>query len=87
MQPFRSEIRNSPSAQTIKVFLSDETLDKPIKKHLEGFDDAIDFIEIRESVERNRADEHLTVFVKEDANIGALQAAIEEELHAYFKME
>ena len=39
MKPFRSEIRNSPSQQTIKVFLSDESLDGKIKNHLDRFEE------------------------------------------------
>ena len=47
MLPFRSEIRNSPTQPTIKIFLSDESLDARIKKHLEHFKE-IEDIEITE---------------------------------------
>ena len=60
MLPFRSEIRNSPSRPTIKIFLSDESLDARIKKHLEHFKE-IDDIEIRESVEQTESTENLTI--------------------------
>ena len=84
MKPFRSEIRNSPTQQTIKVFLSDESLDSKIKSHLEGFEE-IDFIEIRESVGRNRADENITIFIKEGADINKVKASVDSRLWWYFE--
>jgi len=68
MLTFRSEIRNSPSQPTIKIFLSDDTLVSRIKKHLEDFN-KIDHIEVRESIGRNRADENITVFLKDTTDI------------------
>ena len=53
MLPFRSEIRNSPTQPTIKIFLTDESLDNRIKKHLAHFKE-IEEIEIGESIGRNR---------------------------------
>ena len=53
MLPFRSEIRNSPTQSTIKIFLSDESLDARIKKHLEHFSE-IETIEITESISQNK---------------------------------
>ena len=61
MRPYRSEIRNSPTQQTIKIFLNDQSLDTDVKSYLEGFTD-IELIEIRKSVERNRVQENITVF-------------------------
>lgn len=84
MEPFRSEIRNTPSAQTIKIYLTDESLDAKIKKHLESFAD-IDFIEIRETVEQNRGDENLTVFLKEGVDINKTKASIDSSLWWYFE--
>lgn len=52
---FRSEIRNSPNEQSIKIYLSEESLDSKIKKHLENFTE-IDHIGINETVEQDRAD-------------------------------
>ena len=61
MLPFRSEIRNSPTQQTIKVFLSDESLDAKVKTFLEEFSE-IEFIEIRDSIGRNTVSyTHLTL--------------------------
>lgn len=83
MVAFRSEIRNSPTQQTIKVFLSDESLDNDVKHYLENFNE-IELIEIRKSVERNRVSENITIFRKEGVDINSLQAKIEESLNKYF---
>lgn len=80
---FRSEIRNSPTQQTIKIFLNDESLDIDVKNHLEHFND-IELIEIRKSVERNRADENITIFRKEGVDINALHIRINKSLRAFF---
>ncbi|MCH4551851.1 hypothetical protein [Aestuariibaculum lutulentum] len=82
--PFRSEIRNSPKQQTIKIYLGDESLDEKIKKHLEHFNE-IDFIEIRETVEQNRSNENITVFLKDDVDIVKMQKAIDSSLWWYFE--
>ena len=84
MLPFRSEIRNSPTQPTIKIFLSDESLDERIKKHLEHFND-IESIEIRQSVEQNRSDENITVFLKEDVDINKMKQSIDSSLWWYFE--
>lgn len=84
MKPFRSEIRNSPSQQTIKVFLSDESLDGKIKSHLENFKE-IELIEIRESMGQNRANENLTVFLKDDVDIDKMKETIDSSLWWYFE--
>ena len=86
MLPFRSEIRNSPSQQTIKVFLTNESLNNKIKTHLKHFNE-IDFIEIRESVERNRANKNITVFFKDDVDINKMKASIDSSLWWYFEEE
>jgi len=83
MLTFRSEIRNSPTQQTIKVFLSDESLSHGVKNYLENFDE-IELIEIRKSVERNRVSENITIFRKEGVDINALQTRIDERLNGYF---
>ena len=85
MVPFRSEIRNSPTQQTVKIFLSDESLDTDVKNYLENFND-IELIEIRKSVERNRVSKNITVFRKEGVDINVLQASINESLVQYFGM-
>lgn len=84
MEPFRSEIRNTPSAQTIQVYLSDESLDVKIKHHLESFNE-IDFIEIRETVAQNRSNESLTIFLKDGIDINKMKASIDSSLWWYFE--
>ncbi|MEP1490408.1 MAG: hypothetical protein ABJK28_18455 [Algibacter sp.] len=84
MKPFRSEIRNAPSQQTIKIFLSDESLDAKIKSHLEHFQE-IEFIEIGESISQNRADENITVYLKNDVDIHKMKETIDSSLWWYFE--
>ncbi|ULC59999.1 hypothetical protein MBM09_03205 [Flaviramulus sp. BrNp1-15] len=86
MLPFRSEIRNSPSQPTIKIFLSDESLDAQIKKHLKHFKE-IEEIEIRQSVEQNRANENLTVFLKDDVDVVKMKTSIDSSLWWYFEQD
>lgn len=86
MLPFRSEIRNSPSQQTIKIFLADESLDNKIKAHLEHFND-IESVEITESIGQNRADENITVFLKDDVDINKMKTSIDSSLWWYFEGE
>lgn len=84
--PFRSEIRNSPTRQTIKIFLSDESLDAKIKSHLECFTE-IEFIEVNETVEQNLANENLTVFLNEAVDINRMKASIDSSLWWYFEKD
>jgi len=84
MLPFRSEIRNSPSQPTIKIFLSNESLDSRIKKHLEYFKE-IDYIEIRESIEQTESTENLTIFLKDDVDISKIKQSIDSSLWWYFE--
>ena len=83
MKPFRSEIRNSPTRPTIKIYLSDSTLDTTIKNELENFN-GVEFIELRESVGRNRADENITVFIKSEASIHQVKETLDTHLQSYF---
>lgn len=84
--PFRSEIRNSPSQQTIKIYLSDESLDDSIKSHLEHFTE-IELIEISDTIEQNRADENLTIFLKDYVDINRMKASIDSSLWWYFEKD
>lgn len=84
LYPFRSEIRNSPGEQTIKIYLSDESLDERIKDHLENFTE-IDMIEINETVEQNRANKSLTLFIKDMVDINRIKASIDSSLWWYFE--
>ncbi len=82
--PFRSEIRYSPCHPTIKIFLKDESMVEKIKKHLERFPE-IDAIEITDSIERNSADESITVFLSHTANLKTMKTAIDSSLWWYFE--
>jgi len=84
MLPFRSEIRNSPTQPTIKIFLSDESLDDRIKKHLEHFEE-IEAIELRESMGQNRVNENITIFLKDNVDINKIKQSIDSSLWWYFE--
>ncbi|AXT18397.1 hypothetical protein D7030_07910 [Flavobacteriaceae bacterium AU392] len=84
MLPFRTEIRNSPREQTIKIYLTDITLDNEIKSYLQDFDD-IRMIEIRDSVGRNRVSENITIFRNENVDINVLKEVIDDYLTSYFE--
>ncbi|WP_194766639.1 hypothetical protein [Tamlana sp. I1] len=84
MLPFRSEIRNSPSHPTIKIFLSDETLVPRIKKHLDHFSD-IELTEIRESHGQNREVENITIYLKDHVDIDKMKSSIDSSLWWYFE--
>ena len=84
MLPFRSEIRNSPSQATIKIFLNDESLDAKVKSHLEHFEE-IEEIEIRESIEQNIGNGNLNIFLKDDVDITKMKASIDSSLWWYFE--
>lgn len=84
MLPFRSEIRNSPTQSTIKIFLADESLDERIKIHLQHFKEITD-VEISESICRNRANESITIFLKDDVDIAKMKQSIDSSLWWYFE--
>ena len=83
MLPFRSEIRNSPKEQTIKIYVKDISLDDSIKKMLEKID-TIDLVEIQESVSRDRVGINITIFITEGTNINLLKTEIDELLDSFF---
>lgn len=84
MRAFRSEIRNSPREQTIKVFLKEAIFNRKIKSYLNKVK-GVKFIEIRESIERNRVSEHLTIYKQESTNINDLHDALKQRLYNYFQ--
>lgn len=84
MLPFRSEIRNSPTQPTIKIFLSDTSLEGKIKNHLQHFKE-IEAIEVCDGMARNRACESITVFLKDDADINKMKTSIDSSLWWYFE--
>ncbi|MEI6864839.1 hypothetical protein [Flavicella sp.] len=84
MLPYRSEIRNSPKEQTLKIYLSDTSLDNQLKSLLENIH-GIRIIEVQESISRNRAKENLTIYLKEDISINILKEKIDAFLENYFE--
>ena len=84
MKHFRSEIRNTPSQSTIKVFLADSSYDKKLKNILESFD-GIEHVELRETIGQNRADENITVFLKDGVDILKTKTSIDVALSDYFE--
>ncbi|NJB82101.1 hypothetical protein [Wenyingzhuangia aestuarii] len=86
MLPFRTEIRNSPKHQTIKVYINDTSCDKECKDLLEKIS-GIDFIEIQKSLSRNRVEENLTIFVKDDADVNRVQKLVENKLDEHFAFD
>ena len=83
MLPFRSEIRNSPREQTLKIYVKDVSLDDAIKKMLEKIE-TIEMVEIQESMSRNRVGLNLTLFKKEGVNINLLKTEIDGLLDSFF---
>ncbi len=84
MLPFRSEIRNSPKEQTIKIYLSDISLDNDLQMLIEQID-GVRIVEVQKSVSRNRVPENITVFRKENTNINDLKKKIDKFLHNFFE--
>lgn len=83
MTPFRTEIRNSPREQTLKVYLADTSLDSKIKSLLESHTD-VKLIEIQDSIARDRIEENITLFRKDGVNINEFKHEIDKTLTDYF---
>ncbi|WP_218599071.1 hypothetical protein [Polaribacter sp. NJDZ03] len=84
MLAFRTEIRNSPKEQTLKIYLSDTTLDIALKNLLENIN-GVRVVEVQESISRNRVEENVTVFKNEDLSISTLKDRIDAFLEIYFE--
>lgn len=84
MLPYRSEIRNSPKEQTIKIYLSDISLDQQLKTLLEKIN-GVRIVEVQESMSRNRVKENLTIFRDEDISINILKEKVDDFLESYFE--
>jgi len=84
MLPYRSEIRNSPKEQTIKIYLSDISLDQQLKTLLEKIK-GVRIVEVQESMSRNRVKENLTIFRDEDISINILKEKVDDFLESYFE--
>jgi hypothetical protein len=83
MLPFRTEIRNSPKEQTLKIYMSDLSLDQTLKVLLEK-KEGVRRVEIQDSISRNRVAENITVFAKEGQSLNKLKEEIDAFLNDYF---
>ena len=84
MLPYRTEIRNSPNEQTLKIYLKDISLDEELKSLLNTIN-CVRLVEVQESFSRNRAEENVTVFRKEDISINVLKEKVDAFLDVYFE--
>ena len=84
MLPFRTEIRNSPKEQTLKIYLSDTSLDVALKNLLENIN-GVRIVEVQESISRNRAEENVTVYRNENVSINTLKEEVDVFLGIYFE--
>jgi DNA-directed RNA polymerase subunit L len=83
MLPFRTEIRNSPKEQTLKIYMSDLSLDQTLKTLLEK-KEGVRRVEIQDSISRNRVAENITVFAEEGQSVNRLKEKIDAFLNDYF---
>ena len=83
MLPFRTEIRNSPKEQTLKIYMSDLSLDQTLKVLLEK-KEGVRRVEIQDSISRNRVAENVTVFAKEGQSLNKLKEKLDAFLNDYF---
>ena len=83
MLPFRTEIRNTPREQTIKVYLSDCDMNEQLKERLTNLH-GIESIEIQKSLARNRMSENITVFKTSNVNINELKQLIDVDLQNFY---
>ncbi|OIQ36203.1 MAG: hypothetical protein BM563_11265 [Bacteroidetes bacterium MedPE-SWsnd-G1] len=86
MLPFRTEIRNSPKEQTIKIYVKDITIYTDIKNMLDKVG-GIKFVEIQDSLSRNRVDKNITIFRNDGVNINDLKLTIDGLLDSYFAVK
>lgn len=86
MLPFRTEIRNSPKCQTLKVYINDTSCDQECKDLLKNIS-GIESIEIQESISRDRVKENLTIYVHDDADVNRVQKLVENKLDEHFAFD
>ena len=84
MLPFRTEIRNSPKEQTLKIYLSDSSLVIALKNLLENIN-GVRIVEVQESFSRNRVEENVTVYRNENVSINTLKEEVDVFLGIYFE--
>ncbi|MDO3694131.1 hypothetical protein QVZ41_04595 [Wenyingzhuangia sp. chi5] len=86
MLPFRTEIRNSPKCQTLKVYINDTTCDQECKDLLNNIS-GIESIEIQKSISRDRVEENLTIYIHDDADVNRVQKLVENKLDQHFAFD
>ncbi|WP_139957500.1 hypothetical protein [Flavicella sediminum] len=84
MLDFRTEIRNSPKEQTLKIYLTDISLDTELQGLLEKIN-GVRMAEVQPSMSRNRVAENLTIFREESISINELKLKVDEFLESYFE--
>ena len=84
MLPFRTEIRNSPKEQTLKIYLSDTSLDEALKNLLENIN-GVRTVEVQESISRNRVEENVTIYRYDKVSISTLKEEVDAFLGIYFE--
>ena len=84
MLAFRTEIRNSPREQTLKIYLSDTSFVVGLKNLLENIK-GVRIVEVQESFSRNRVAENETIYRKEKHSINALKEKVDTFLGIYFE--
>ncbi|KGL63364.1 hypothetical protein [Polaribacter sp. Hel1_85] len=84
MLAYRTEIRNSPKEQTLKIYLNDISLDEELKNLLKTIN-CVRLVEVQESISRNRVEENVTVFRKDDTSINILKEKVDAFLDNYFE--
>lgn len=84
MLAFRTEIRNSPREQTLKIYLSDISLDQELKLLLENIN-GVRIVEVQESISRNRVEENVTIFREPEHSINSVKEKVDTFLTLYFE--
>ncbi|MCL7762783.1 hypothetical protein MPF19_05095 [Polaribacter sp. Z014] len=84
MLAFRTEIRNSPKEQTLKIYLSDTSFDVGLKNLLENIN-GVRIVEVQESISRNRVEENVTIYRKEKHSINTIKDKVDTFLGIYFE--
>ncbi|WP_299060950.1 hypothetical protein [uncultured Polaribacter sp.] len=84
MLPYRTEIRNSPKEQTLKIYLKDISLGEKLKNLLENTN-GVRLVEVQESMSRNRMEENVTIYREEGSSINTLKEKVDAFLESYFE--
>ncbi|WP_157359408.1 hypothetical protein [Wenyingzhuangia fucanilytica] len=66
--------------------MNDTACDQECKELLENIS-GIESIEIQESISRNRVEENLTIYIKDDADVNRVQKLVENKLDQHFAFD